>query len=166
MLLLPPLVQTLLLAISQAAAAITIQRIDQALSLNFRASGSPLPCILDFSAGIPPMVGMTHGDGCRGRRARQANWKRLRRAAVHSVALNPHSTQPQKQKAPVALATGAFCLFKSLTMTYLGSEQARYPFGTPAAPHPGTFGASGVTWRLRREVGRDNHRILNIKKAP
>jgi len=31
-------------------------------------------------------------------------------------------------------------------MTYLGSKQACYPYGTPSAPHPGTCGASGVTW--------------------
>ncbi len=52
-------------------------------------------------------------------------------------------------------------------MTYLGSKQACYPCGTPAAPHPGTCGASGVTWQRERcEVGRVIHRIPNTKKAP
>ena len=51
-------------------------------------------------------------------------------------------------------------------MTYLGSEPARCPCGTPSAPNPGTFGASGFTWRRCREVGRVDHRILNTKKGP
>ncbi len=49
-------------------------------------------------------------------------------------------------------------------MTYLGSKQACYPYGTPSAPHPGTCGASGVTWA--QEWGEEFTVILNKTKNP
>jgi hypothetical protein len=64
------------------------------------------------------------------------------------------------------LASGVWRLASGGMMTYLCDEQARHPFGTPSAHQAGTCGASLVTWRLRREVGRGGHRILNTKRPP